>query len=312
MIVNHLPDSFLLMMSSYLPAPPLGCLSNTCTWSHYVVHIPLWQLKPVPFGSGPQTYLGTTSSSLLQAVNTRFHSWTFPKVLPKPFFPALALLRTTDLLEAHEIAALSPTSFRVSKIVQPIISQEKRVVVPMCACQNCRPPWATSTRRYQTIRRPETAIGGSGWWVLYYSPEDDAETDSDAPSDSRSASDFPVESDAEAIALPDRPHIWNQMMSHRGQNDWDLLAAVWSYLGCRPPGAASRHTNQMIAATMDFLGFEEITRLESKSNTYPNINDLPWWPTDEREEWRRLNNVYTFERHFAPETPSESLPSIPP
>jgi hypothetical protein len=82
MIVNNLPDSFLLMMSGYLPAPPLGCLSNTCTWCHYVVHIPLWQLRPVPFGSGLQTYLGTTSFSLLRAANTRFHSWTFPKVLP--------------------------------------------------------------------------------------------------------------------------------------------------------------------------------------------------------------------------------------
>jgi hypothetical protein len=300
MTFSGLPDSFLLILSSYLQAPPLGCLSNTSTWYYYVFHIPIWQLKPVPFGSDPQAYLGTTASSRRNAANTWSHGWNLPRVLPKPYFPASALLRTTDLLEAHEIATFAATSSRVSRIVQPTITQDKWFTVPMCACSNCRPPWATNARLYQTIRRPEGSLCHSNERrVLDYSPGTDTDSEST----------FPIGTVEEAVAFPDPTRPWNQMVSHREENDWDLLAAVWSHLSCRPPGTASRHTNQMIIATAEFLGPEEITRLESRSNTERNINDLPWWPTNLRKEWRRLNIVVT----TAPTTPRNSpRPNVSP
>jgi hypothetical protein len=105
---------------------------------------------------------------------------------------------------------------------------------------------------------------------LVLSPE--ADTESDGSIDSRSATEFPVVTDEETAIFPDPAQLWNQMISHRGANDWDLLAAVWSYLGCRPPAAVSRYTNQMVAATTDFLGHEEVTRLESRVNNERNIN----------------------------------------
>jgi hypothetical protein len=307
MTFSNLPDSFLLMMSCHLSAPPPGCLSSTSTWCHYSFHIPLGKLKPVPFGSSHQTYLGTAASSRITATNTWFHGWSYPKVLPRPYFPASALLRTADLLEAHEIASLTATCPRVSKIVQPTITRNKWFEVPMCACHNCRPPWATNARMYRAIRRPGGSFCSSGGWrVTYYSPGTDIESDDSV--DSRSTPEFPAETDQESAVFPDPAQIWNQMISHRGENDWDLLAAVWSYLGCRPPAAASRYTNQMVIATTEFLGHEEITRLESRVNTERNANDRPWWPADLREEWERLNNVYT----TAPTTPSEASPDVSP
>jgi hypothetical protein len=130
MTFNGLLDIFLPMMRGHLPAPPLGCLSNTCTWTHYVFHIPLWKLMPVPFGRGPQTYLGTTALSRLSATNTWFHGWSYPKVPPKPYVTAPDLLKTAESLEAHEIASLTATCPRVSKIVQPTLTRNKWFTVP--------------------------------------------------------------------------------------------------------------------------------------------------------------------------------------
>jgi hypothetical protein len=311
MTFSSLPDSFLLMMSGHLSAPPLGCLSSASTWCHYVSHVPLWKLKPVPFGSGPQTYLGTAAFSRLTAANTWFHGRNHPKVLPRPYFPASALLRTADLLEAYEIASLTATCSRVFKIVQPTITRNKWFTVPVCACHNCRPPWATNARMHRTIRRPGgTFCLAGGWRVTYYAPESDTESNGSMDSMllTRSATNLPVTTDEETAVFPDPAQLWNQMMSHRGENGWDLLAAVWSYLGCRPPATASRYTYQMVTATTVFLGQEEITRLESRVNTVRNINDLPWWPADLREEWTRLNNVYT----TAPATPCETPPDVSP
>jgi hypothetical protein len=186
---------------------------------------------------------------------------------PPPFLPKI-IDHVAWFLDLADTSHLTIANFIMSKSVDDLLWHEHWIRPPACTCTRCRLNWA--------YNRPGPADAQPARLQDEWVDHSDTSRGSQA-------------TEWDGPAPPDSSNLWHQMMSHRGDNDWDLLAAIWSFLGHRPPNSVSRYTNQMITATAEFLGPEEIIMLESEFNPRPNLNDIPWWPAALRDQWRSDN-----------------------